>query len=149
MFTLHMLPLLALTDREGEKPHTRTLKRRKRKRDALLRNTWCGWELSVPAARSRPLFSPSPFDPPRSRSRASDRRPSAPPDRPIAPTDKRVVCSGKRTWVDAFDLFPLWWTVYPFLPRLRQPCGVVVRQLKVVLQTCHVFTFTLPLPAAP
>lgn len=33
----------------------------------LLRNTWCGWELVVPAGRSRPLFGPSPFDPPQSR----------------------------------------------------------------------------------
>jgi len=51
----------------------------------LLRNTWSGWELFVPAARSHLLFSPSPFDPPRSRPHAFDRLPSALPDPPTGP----------------------------------------------------------------
>lgn len=53
--------------------------------DYLLRNTWYGWELFAPAARSHPLFSPSPFDPPQSRSRAFDPLPFALRDQPNGP----------------------------------------------------------------
>lgn len=35
---------------------------------------------------------------------------------------------------------------YPFLPWLRHACGVVVRQLEVVVKACNVLAF--PLPAA-
>lgn len=38
-------------------------------------------------------------------------------------------------------------SIYPFLSWLRHACGIVVWQLKVVIQVCHVLTF--PLPTAP
>ncbi len=38
-------------------------------------------------------------------------------------------------------------SIYPFLSWFGHACGIVVRQLKVVLQACQVFTF--PLPTAP
>lgn len=71
----------------------------------LLRNTWYGWERAGPAGRSRPLFWPSPSDPPRSRSRAFDLPPSALRGRPIEPwqgqstvfthDQGRIICMSK------------------------------------------------------
>lgn len=43
---------------------------------------------------------------------------------------------------------PLWscGSIYPFLPWFRHACCVVIWQLQVVIEACHVFT--LPLPSA-
>lgn len=53
-----------------------------------------------------------------------------------------VVNTNKQTKKETTQ--PQRWTSYPFLAGLRRARGVIVGQLEVVVQACHVFPFPLP-----